>query len=82
MERDTLSDVQALSDEMGLSEAEVIAEAVRSGLQQLRRERTLAAYVRGNLSREDAIERVGIDWVEMADRQRKAVEEDVAWALE
>jgi hypothetical protein len=81
MERSTLSDLQALSEEMGLSEEEVIAEAVRSGLQQLRRERTLAAYVRGTLSRDDAIEQVGVDWVEMADRQREAVEADVAWAL-
>lgn len=81
MERSTLSDLQILSEEMGLSEEEIIAEAVRSGLQQLRRERTLAAYVRGNLSRDDAVERVRIDWVEMADRQREAVEADVAWAL-
>ena len=81
MERSTLSDLQALSEEMGFSEEEVIAEAIRSGIQQLRRERTLAAYVRGELSRDEAIDRVGIDWVEMADRQREAIEEDVAWAL-
>jgi hypothetical protein len=41
----------------------------------------LAAYVRGELSRDQAIDRVGVDWVEMADRQREAVEAEVAWAL-
>lgn len=79
MERSALSDLQQLAEEMDVSEEEVIAEAVR--IRQLRRERTLAAYVRGELSRDEAIDRVGIDWVEMADRQREAVEEDVAWAL-
>lgn len=76
-----LSDLHQFAEEMDVSEEELIVEVVRSGIQQLRRERTLAAYVRGNLSREDAIEQVGIDWVEMADRQREAVEADVAWAL-
>lgn len=81
MERSTLSDLQQLAEEMEVSEEDVIAEAVRSGIRQLRRERTLAAYVRGELPRDEAIDRVGIDWVEMANRQREAVEEDVAWAL-
>lgn len=77
-----MSELQELSDEMCVSEEEVIAKAVRSGLRQLRRERILAAYVQGDLSREDAVEQVGIDWVEMAGRQQQAVEEDLAWALE
>lgn len=77
-----MSELQGLSDEMGVSEEEMIAMAVRSGLRQLRRERILAAYMQGDLSREDAVEQVGIDWVEMADRQQQAVEEDLAWALE
>lgn len=81
MEHSMLSDLHQFAEEMDVSEEELIVEVVRSGIQQLRRERTLAAYVRGNLSREDAIEQVGIDWVEMADRQREAVEADVAWAL-
>ena len=34
------------------------------------------------IGRNDAIESVGVDWVEMADRQTAAVSEDLAWALE
>lgn len=82
MEHNTISELRQLSDEMGVSEEKVIAKAIRSGLQQLRREQILAAYVRGDLSREDAVEQVGIDWVELADRQQQAVKEDLTWALE
>lgn len=78
---DTLKRLAQLSHETGLSEDEVIAKAVQSGIRQLWRERTLAAYLKGDLSREEAIDQVGIDWVELADRQRDAMQEDLAWAL-
>jgi hypothetical protein len=38
--------------------------------------------VQREIPRNDAIESVGIDWVEMADRQTAAVNEDLVWALE
>lgn len=79
--KDTLKHLEQLSAETGLSEDEVIAKAVQSGIRQLWREHTLAAYLKGSLSREEAIEQVGIDWVELAERQRDAMEEDLAWAL-
>ena len=62
------------------SETEVVARALEAGLRQLWRE-ILARLVRGEITREDAIEAVGIDWVELAERQRDAVVQDVAWAL-
>jgi len=80
--KDTLKRLEQLSAETGLSEDEVIAKAVQSGIRQLWREHTLAAYLKGRLSREEAIDQVGIDWVELAERQRRAMEEDMAWALE
>lgn len=79
---DTLKRLEQLSHETGLSEDEVIAKAVQSGIRQLWRERTLAAYLKGDLPREEAIDQVGIDWVEMAERQRDAMQEDLAWALQ
>lgn len=78
---DTLKRLEQLSHETGLSEDEVIARAVQAGIRQLWRERTLAAYLKGDMSREEAIDQVGIDWVELADRQRDAMKEDLAWAL-
>ena len=64
------------------TEAEVVAMAFETGLRQLWREQILGRYLRGEIPRNDAIESVGIDWVEMADRQTAAVNEDLVWALE
>ena len=64
------------------TEAEVVAMAFETGLRQLWREQVLGRYLRGEIPRNDAIESVGIDWVEMADRQTAAVNEDLVWALE
>jgi hypothetical protein len=59
-----------------------MTQAFEVGVRQLWRERALARYLRGEMSREQAIEAAGIDWVELAERQRKAVVEDLAWALQ
>jgi hypothetical protein len=40
----------------------------------------LGQYLRGEISREQAIERAGIDWVELAEQQHAAMTEDLAWA--
>ena len=63
------------------SETEVVARALEAGLRQLWREDVLARLVRGEITRDEAIEAVGIDWVELAERRRDAVVQDVAWAL-
>jgi hypothetical protein len=73
--------VETLARESQKPEAEVIALAVQTGLRQLWRERTLGRYLRGEISRGEAIDTVGIDWVTMAERQNKAMMEDLAWAL-
>lgn len=61
-------------------EDELMAAAFRVGLQQLWRELTLDRYLRGDVSRTQAIADAGIDWVELADRQRQAVQADLEWA--
>ena len=73
--------LQRLVQETQKSEAEVITQAIESGLRQLWRERVLACFLRGELSREEAIEAVGIDWVDLAERQHAAMLEDLDWAL-
>ncbi len=64
------------------SEAEVVAQAFETGLRQLWREYTLGRYLRGQISRAEAVEAAGLDWVELAERQYQAMTEDVAWGLE
>ena len=63
-------------------EAEVMALAFQTGLRQLWRERILGRYLRGEIPRDAAIDEVGVDWVELAERQHKAMLEDIAWGLD
>jgi hypothetical protein len=41
----------------------------------------LGQYLRGKISRDEAIESIGIDWVELTERQHEASMENLAWAL-
>ena len=77
---DVLTYLETLVRETHKPEAEVLTWALQTGLRQLWRERTLGRYLRGEISRDKAIESVGIDWVELAERQHKAMIEDLAWA--
>lgn len=74
------ADLARLARELQKPEAEIMAMAFEAGLRQLWRERTLGEYLRGKISREQAIERAGIDWVELAEQQHAAMSEDLAWA--
>jgi hypothetical protein len=76
-----LSYLETLVRKTHKPETEVMALAFQTGLRQLWREYILGCYLRGEISRDKAIEAVGIDWVELAERQHKATIEDLAWAL-
>lgn len=69
-----------LARELQKPEAEIMTMAFEAGLRQLWRERILGQYLRGEISREEAIESAGIDWVELAEQQHAAMSEDLAWA--
>ena len=77
----TLSFLENLTRETQKPESEVISMAFQTGIKQLWREHILGRYLRGNVSRDKAIESVGIDWVELAERQHKSTMEDLAWAV-
>ncbi len=74
--------LETLARESHKSEAEIVSLAVETGLRQLWRDRVLGRYLRKEISRDEAIDEVGIDYVELAERQSHAVMEDLAWALE
>jgi len=63
-------------------EEQIIAQALEIGLRQLWREEVLAQYLRGEISREEAVELVGVDWVLLAEKQQQAILEDIHWASE
>lgn len=79
---ETVKYIEKLLHEMHKPEAEILARALQTGLKQLWREQALGRYLRGEISRDKATELAGIDWVELAERQHKAMLEDLEWALE
>lgn len=74
--------LESLVRETRKPEAEIVARAFQTGLRQLWREQILGQYLRGEITRENAINLAGIDYVELAERQHSAMMEDLAWALE
>jgi len=79
---ETMQYLETLIRETQKPESEVMAQAFQTGLRQLWRERILGQYLRGQITRDKAIEVAGIDWVELAERQHQAMMEDLAWAME
>lgn len=79
---DTMTYLEALTREMHKPETEIMTMAFQVGLRQLWREHVLGQYLRDEISREETIAAVGIDWVELAERQHAAMLEDLAWALQ
>jgi hypothetical protein len=73
--------LENLARETKKTEAEVLTMAFQTGLKQLWREYILGQYLREEITRDKAIEAVGIDWVDLAERQHKAMLEDLAWAI-
>lgn len=73
--------LEAVARETEKPQAEVMTLAIMSGLRQLRREHILGHFLRGKISRDEAIQLVGIDWVELAERQHVAMMEDLNWAM-
>jgi hypothetical protein len=59
-----------------------MAHAIEIGLRQLWRDHVLGQYLRGQLTREAAVQAVGSELVELAERQRQAMQEDLAWAMD
>ena len=78
----TLRDLEELARATGKPESELIALAFQSGIRQLWREHVLGSYLRGEMSHEEATARAGAEWVELAERQRDAMQEDLEWALD
>lgn len=73
--------VRKIAEARGLPVSEVFERALERGLEDLWEGLVLARYLDGELSREEAIERIGRAKVERADREREVVEADVDWGL-
>lgn len=59
----------------------VLAKAIEKGIEHLWIQTQLDLYLRGQLSREEAMKLLGVKLVEKVEKQREAVLEDVQWGL-
>lgn len=73
--------LEQLLEDADESESELMARVFRAGLRQVWRERVLGRFLRGEIDRDTAVSEVGLDWVELTERQRDAAVEDLGWAL-
>jgi hypothetical protein len=81
MAADISDRVREIAEAKGLPESEAFEQALERGLETLWEDVILAAYLDGDLDREEAVERVGRTKVERAERERDVVEQDIDWGL-
>ena len=83
MTTETVSErVQELAEHHGMDESAVIQEAVETGVETLYRDMIVSRYLDDEITREEAVDHLGIELVEEVEAAREAVEEDVKWGLQ
>lgn len=81
MQDEMLKELETLSNERKEDVTTIIANAVKIGIEIIRQETILERYLKKMISREEAIKLVGLEAVKLAERQRRAVLDDVKWGL-
>ena len=76
-----LKELALLARERGEEAETIIARAVKLGIEKLKQETILERYLKEEISREEAVKAVGLELVKLAERQRKALLEDIEWGL-
>ena len=63
----------------GQDEASILGAAVRRGMRSLYREALTVAYLERRTSRDILLREFGPEYTDRVDRERKAIDEDIAW---
>ena len=79
MEPTLTKKIEELACDRGVSESEILEQAIERGVDDLWTETVLSKYIEGEIERESTVELVGLDKIKRADREVEAVEEDVEW---
>lgn len=74
--------VRELADHHDLDESVVIQRAVETGVETMYRDMLVSRYLADEITREEAVDALGVDVVEDVESARDAIEEDVEWGLE
>jgi hypothetical protein len=70
-----------LVEKTGRSDLELVSRAMEEGVEVLYRRSVGDAYLRGEISRERAVEELGSDEVEELEFSRDAIRSDIRWGL-
>lgn len=81
MEDIVLRELETLAKERKEDVTIIIANAVKIGIEKIRRDTILERYLKKLITREEAIKLVGLAIVRLAERQREAILADVEWGL-
>ncbi|PSP66975.1 hypothetical protein BRC85_07780 [Halobacteriales archaeon QS_1_69_70] len=82
MGTDGVSDhVHELAAHHDIDESAVIQRAVETGVETLYRNMLVRKYLADEITREEAVDQLGIEVIEEVESARAAVEEDVEWGL-
>jgi predicted transcriptional regulator len=83
MSTDSVSErVHELAEHHDLDESAVIQQALEAGVETLYRDMVVSRYLADDISREEAVEQLGVDTVNEVETARDAVEDDVRWGLQ
>lgn len=83
MSTDTVSDrVRELAEHHDMDESVVIQRAVEEGVETLYRDMLISRYLDDEMTREEAIDKLGFEVVEEVEAARDAIEADVKWGLQ
>ena len=83
MTTDAVSDhVRELAEHHDIDESAVIQRAVETGVETLYRNMLVRRYLADEITREEAIDQLGVEVVEKVESAQHAVEEDVEWGLQ
>jgi len=74
--------VRKIAEARDLSESEVFEQALERGLEDIWEDIVLERYFDEEITRKQAVDLVGRTKLERAERERDAVEADVAWGLD
>lgn len=73
--------VRELAKHHDMDESGVIQQAVETGVETLYRDMLVSRYLADEITREEAIDELGVEVVENVEAARDAIEEDVEWGL-
>ncbi len=78
---DFLAELEKISQIRKEDTTSLIANAVELGMSKLWQETIVHQYLKKEITREKAVDLLGIDLIKLVDRQRDSAMEDVRWGM-